>query len=185
MQQRKIFIKGMVCDRCLIFVRYAMESQGVPVQEIKLGEVILTVDQNLNEAVIETELNALGFSLVKDKQQQLVRAVKGLVEEVYSGNFDFPYQFKFSDHVMEVLKLNYDQASAAFSQAVGITLEKYILRHRVEKVKEMLVYSGISLSDISFKLGFSSVPHLSKQFKNVTGLNASVFRAQNLIHQTD
>ncbi|HLO79673.1 MAG TPA: helix-turn-helix domain-containing protein [Chitinophagaceae bacterium] len=183
MQQRKLFIKGMVCDRCMNFVRQAMESLDVVVQEVKLGEVILSSHEGPDESVIETKLNSLGFSLVKDKQQQLVRLTKELVAEVYSGEYDFPYQFRFSDLLVQRLELNYDQISATFSQVEGITLEKYILQQRVEKVKEMLIYSQVSLTDISFMLGFSSVAHLSKQFKNLTGINPSQLKAKNLIHQ--
>jgi AraC-like DNA-binding protein len=185
MQQRKLFIKGMVCDRCMVFVREAMESLGVPVQEVKLGEVILNADEGFEESVIESRLASLGFGLVRDKQQQLVRAVKELVAEVYSGDFDFPYQFRFSELVEQRLKLNYDQVSGSFSQIEGVTIEKYILQQRVGKVKEMLVYSNSSLSDISFRLGFSSVAHLSNQFKKITGLNPSQLRAKNLIHYSD
>jgi AraC-like DNA-binding protein len=165
------------------FVREAMESLNVMVQEVKLGEVILRNKENLDESMIDAKLGSLGFSLVKDKQQQLVRGVKELVAEVYSGEFDFPYQFRFSDLLVQRLEQNYDQISGTFSQVEGITLEKYILQQRVEKVKEMLSYSAVSLSDISFRLGFSSVAHLSKQFKNLTGLNPSQLRSKNLIHQ--
>lgn len=182
MQQRKLFIKGMVCDRCMVFVRESMESLGVPVQEVKLGEVILNVSESFDVSVIESRLATLGFGLVIDKHQQLVRAVKELVAEVYSGNFDFPYQFRFSDLLEQRLKLNYEQVSGTFSQIEGITIEKYILQQRIGKVKEMLVYSRISLSDISFRLGFSSVAHLSNQFKKLTGFNPTQLRANNLIH---
>jgi AraC family transcriptional regulator len=183
--QRKLFIKGMVCDRCMLFVREAMEGLGVPVQEVKLGEVTLKVSESFDVSVIESRLASLGFGLVKDKQQQLVRAVKDLVAEVYSGDFDFPYQFRFSDLIEQRLKLNYDQVSGSFSQIEGVTIERYILQQRVRKVKEMLVYSPISLSDISFRLGFSSVAHLSNQFKKMTGLKPSQLRAKNLIHYPD
>ena len=172
----------MVCDRCMVFVREAMESLGVTVQEIKLGEVILNAGESFDVSLIESRLASLGFGLVRDKQQQLVRAVKELVAEVYSGDFDFPYQFRFSDLVEQRLKLNYDQVSGSFSQIEGVTIEKYILQQRVRKVKEMLIYSTSSLSDISFRLGFSSVAHLSNQFKKITGLNPSQLRAKNLIH---
>jgi AraC family transcriptional regulator len=182
MDQNKLFIKGMVCDRCLIFVREAMAEQGVPVREIKLGELTFSVLDSIDVSIIEKRLASLGFSLVKDKQQQLVRAVKELVAEVYSGDYDFPYQFRFSDLVVQRLALNYDLVSGTFSQVTGITLEKYILHQRIEKVKEMLTYCSISLSDISFRLGFSSVAHLSKQFKNLTGINPSQLRDKNFIH---
>jgi AraC family transcriptional regulator len=176
MQEQKLYIKGMVCDRCILSVKEAIESLGIQVTEARLGEVALASGVALGESLIEQRLQPLGFSLLKDKKQQLVKDVKALVAEVYSRSFDFTSHFRFSHFAEERLNVSYDAISNTFSSIEETTLEKYIIDFRIEKIKEALVCTESSLSDIAFALGFSSVAHLSKQFKLYTGLNPSYFR---------
>ncbi|MEV4887139.1 AraC family transcriptional regulator [Chitinophaga ginsengisegetis] len=173
----KIFIKGMVCDRCILAVREALHELQIPVTGITLGQI--TTVSALSEPdmdAIREKLAPLGFTLLEDKKTRLVRDVKSLVDRVYGGSYDFPDNFKFSDIVSRTLNKDYAIISNIFSEAEGITLEKYIKEYRVEKVKELLVYSDETLSDIAFKLGYSSGAHLSRQFKDQTGLNTSHFK---------
>ena len=174
--QKKIYIKGMVCNRCISAVKDSLAELGIEVVDIHLGEVTIIGGESINEALIGEKLKSLGFNILEDKKLKLVREVKKLVEEVYSGSFDFPYQFRFSNLVAERLNTSYDVISGIFSGIEQITIETYIINYRIEKIKEFLVYSGDSLASISFKLGFTSAAHLSRQFKLNTGLNPSHFR---------
>ncbi|WP_326991029.1 AraC family transcriptional regulator [Chitinophaga sp. 212800010-3] len=173
----KIFIKGMVCDRCILTVREALHDLQIPVTGITLGEI--TTVSALSEPDIEAirkKLSPLGFTLLEDKKTKLVRDVKSLVDKVYSGSYDFGDGFRFSDLVSTTLNKDYNDVSSVFSESEGVTLEKYIMEYRTEKVKELLVYTDETLSDIAFKLGYSSGAHLSRQFKDQTGLNTSHFK---------
>ncbi|MCF6404837.1 helix-turn-helix transcriptional regulator [Chitinophaga filiformis] len=158
-------------------VRDLFRELNIPVANIHLGEV--TTISALSAADIATlskRLAALGFTLLEDKKTSLIRDIKALVEQVYSGNYDFPADFRFSDLVEDTLNKDYNTTSNAFSESEGVTLEKYIMEYRIEKAKELLVYTTETLTDIAYKLGFSSVAHLSRQFKTNTGLNPSYFK---------
>ena len=173
----KVLIKGMVCQRCITTVKNQLESEGLELEDINLGEVTLAAHTSIPDAaLIEQKLSPLGFSLLEDKKAKLVKEVKSLVGEVYSGDFDFPNDFRFSILVTERLGKDYDTISTTFSSMENNTLEKYIINFRVEKIKELMVYTNATLVDISFKLGFSSVAHLSRQFKEQTGMTPSHFR---------
>lgn len=182
--QQKYFIKGMVCERCIASVREVLEDMHLTGIEVTLGEVSFNADVQIKESIIEERLNALGFELLKDKRIQLVKDIKSLIDEVYSGNFEFPYNFRFFAFASEKLKFNHDAISEAFMSAEKSTLEKYIIDYRINKVKELLVYTDKTLADIAFALGFSSVAHLSKQFKDNAGLTPSHFRQIKLNKDT-
>ncbi|HEX5652322.1 MAG TPA: AraC family transcriptional regulator [Chitinophagaceae bacterium] len=173
----KVLIKGMVCQRCITTVKDQLESAGLELEDINLGEVTLATHTSLPDAaLIEQKLSPLGFSLLEDKKAKLVKEVKSLVGEVYNGVFDFPNDFRFSVLAAERLGKDYDTISTTFSSMENNTLEKYIINFRVEKIKELMVYTDDTLADISFKLGFSSVAHLSRQFKEQTGMTPSHFK---------
>lgn len=176
-QQKKILIKNMLCNRCITIVKSELKEAGLDAAEVSLGEVVVANELDLaDKAILDDKLKKWGFQLLEDKNTSLVAAIKQLVSEVYSGQFDFPYHFRFSDLVSARIGKSYDTISAVFSATESVTLEKYIIDYRVQKVKELLVYSGKSLSEIAFMLGFSSVAHLSRQFKSHTGLNPSYFK---------
>ncbi|PSL45345.1 helix-turn-helix protein [Chitinophaga niastensis] len=173
----KILIKGMVCDRCILTIRQLFHELEIPFSNISLGEVTTVAALSLPDmTILEERLRPLGFTLLEDKKKKLIREVKALVELVYSGSYDFPDDFRFSDIVVANLNKDYNVVSTIFSAEEGITLEKYLIEYRIEKVKELLVYTADTLPDIAFKLGFSSAPHLSRQFKAQTGLNPSYFK---------
>jgi AraC family transcriptional regulator len=177
MQTQSLYIKGMVCDRCIASVKDAMEATGIEVASVSLGEVVLKAPLAIDASFVQERLQPLGFELLQDKKQKLADNVKALVASVYSGEFDFPPGFRFSIYASEQLDLSYDIISSGFVTVEQSTLEKYIINFRIEKIKELLVYTSQTLSDISFNLGFSSVAHLSKQFKIQTGLTPSHFRS--------
>ncbi|MVT07906.1 helix-turn-helix domain-containing protein [Chitinophaga tropicalis] len=173
----KVAIKGMVCDRCILTVKEAFHQLNIPIVNISLGEVTTVSALSAPDtAALSEKLKPLGFTLLEDKKTKLVRDVRILVGQVYSGNYDFPEGFRFSDVVADALDRDYNTISNTFSESEHVTLEKYIIEYRVEKAKELLVYTDQSLADIADKLGFSSAAHLSRQFKSTTGLNSSYFR---------
>lgn len=178
MPTQVLHVKGMVCQRCISTVTNTLAGLGIHATEVKLGQVVLDPSHYFtNFQPLSKKLQQLGFSLLEDKKAILLNEIKNLVKEVYSGNYDFPYNFRFSVLASKRLNLDYDTISAAFCSQEKITLEKYIINFRIEKVKEFLVYTSDNLDDISFKLGFSSMAHLSRQFKQVTGTNPSYFRS--------
>lgn len=173
----RLFIKGMVCQRCIIVLKNELEASGMIVIKAELGEVtVLTSSRTIESAWIAEKLAPLGFQLLEDKKVKTVDAIRELVKEVYSGNFDFPYHFRFSDLLVQRLQKEYDSLSALFSLLEHKTLERYIIDFRIERIKEFLVYTSSTLSDIAFRLNYSSVAHLSRQFKQYTGLNPSHFK---------
>jgi AraC family transcriptional regulator len=175
--ESKLYIKGMVCDRCILVIKNELQTLGYTPVKISLGEVtVLVYGKSIDVSLIKERLTSLGFQLLEDQKVKVVEEVKKLVEEGYSGTFDFPINFRFSTLVKDRLNKDYDTLSNIFSLLEQKTLERFIIDYRIEKVKEYLVYSTDPLSDIAFKLNYSSVPHLSKQFKQITGLNPSYFR---------
>lgn len=176
MEQQTIFIKGMVCQRCVLTVKAELLSMGHTPVTLSLGEVSFLPGEAHNQAVLEERLSSLGFSLLEDRKVKLVKAVKQLVSEVYNGDYDFPDRFSFSELIKKRCGKDYDSISDAFIAMEKETIEQYIIQFRINKVKEYLVYSDFTLADIAFKLNFSSVAYLSAQFKQQTGLTPSYFR---------
>jgi len=176
MEQQTISIKGMVCNRCLMMVEAELKNMGhIPVKS-SLGEVSFASDVQIDVATLEKRFRALGFSLLPDKKKHMTEEIKRLVEEVYNGDFDFPVRFRFSDLAKRRLQKDYERISDSFIATEKKTIEQYIIEYRINKIKEYLVYSDLTLADIAFKLNFSSVAHLSTQFKQQTGLTPSYFK---------
>lgn len=167
----------MVCNRCMMAVKSELENLGHRSVDVSLGEVsFVRSAEGPNQHELESRLSLLGFRLLEDKETKMAKEVKTLIAEVYSGNFDFPYGFRFSRLLVERLNKDYDAISNAFIAAEKKTIEQYVINFRINKVKEFLVYSQYTLSDIAFKLNFNSVAHLSTQFKQQTGLTPSFFK---------
>jgi AraC family transcriptional regulator len=189
MKQQKLYIKGMVCDRCIESVSELMNDLSLDVTQISLGEVTIESGTHLDTSLVDVRLQNLGFSLLHDRNERLVQDIKKLVEKVYSGSFEFEINFNFSRLAVENFNLAYETISAIFLNAENTTLEKFILRYRIEKTKGFLANSNRTLSDISFALGFSSVSHLSKQFKSITGMTPSAYKESvrnlNIIYNSD
>lgn len=172
----KIYIKNMVCQRCILTVAQLLEKNGIAPVNITLGEVTLageiTQDQ---EHSLRADLDAYGFELLDDQRQRLIEKVKVLlIEQVQSG--ELPESFSLVEFVGKSLHRDYSAVSKLFSEVEGMTLEQYFILQKIEKVKEWLAYNELSLSEIAFRLGYSSVAYLSSQFKKVTGLTPSQFK---------
>lgn len=172
-----LFIKNMVCRRCILAVTDILERMGLLPQRVELGEAILGVqDMNtLQREELERELRALGFELADDRRSRIIEQIKNLVVETIHYREE-PVKVKYSEYISKHLHYDYSYLSKLFSDVEGITIEQYIIRQRIERVKELLVYDELSLEEIAFKTGYSSAAHLSGQFKKITGLSSSHFK---------
>lgn len=173
---KTLFIKNMVCNRCIMVVKRELDQLGFAVKNIQLGEVELekapTSKQrdNLGKALL-----ALGFELMDDKKSQIIEKIKNvIIEVVHRQNNDI--KTNLSEVLSSELHQDYYYLSNLFSAVEGSTIEKYFIAQKIEKVKELLVYDELSLSEIAFRLNYSSVGYLSNQFKKVTGLTPSHFK---------
>jgi AraC-like DNA-binding protein len=176
MEQQTILLKGMVCKRCLLTVENELTEMGHTPVKISLGEVSFISNEVYNPEALEERLTILGFGLLEDKKLTMTKEVKKLVEEVYGGDFDFPERFRFTEFIKQQFQKDYESISDAFIAKEKKTIEQYIIKYRINKVKEFLVYSSLTLTDIAYKLNFNSVAHLSSQFKQQTGLTPSFFK---------
>lgn len=172
-----LHIKNMVCNRCIKVVKEELEKLGLEVKNIILGEVTVYSDENkIPVDKIQKVLSENGFELIDDKNAKLVEKIKTLVINKIHHSNDELGKFNFSKFLSKEIGMNYSHLSSLFSSMEGTTIEKFIIHQKIEKVKELLAYDELTLSEISYRLGYSSVQHLSNQFKQVTGLNPSFFK---------
>jgi AraC-like DNA-binding protein len=173
----KLYIKNMVCSRCKTVVLQELEALGHQVLTIELGEVVL--EKPASEAQLDQiseRLQAHDFELLSDKKQQLIERVKtAIVELVHLQNDGFR-RMKHSDYITEKVNRDYRYLSTLFPEVEGITIEQYLINQKLERVKELLVYDELTLSQIADLLNYSSVAHLSAQFKSITGMTPSQFK---------
>lgn len=171
-----IYIKNMVCNRCIMMVRQEIEKLGFHIQSIKLGEVVLTeASEQVQLDKIAHVLEPLGFELIDDKKSQLIEQIKTIVIQ-WVRDENSERNINLSDFLAVELQHDYNYLSNLFSEVEGITIEKYHIAQKIERVKELLVYDELSLSEIAYQLHYSSVAYLSNQFKKVTGLSPSHFK---------
>ena len=171
-----IFIKNMVCDRCIMAVKNTFEQLNIIVKNIQLGEV--STQQQLSKKeldLLRKSLSELGFELIDDKKSQLIDKIKiKIIEIVHHQNNEI--NKNLSEILSQSIHHDYAYISNLFSEVEGITIEKYFIAQKIERVKELLVYDELSLSEIAYQLNYSSVAYLSNQFKKVTGLTPSHFK---------
>ena len=175
----RLYIKNMVCPRCKTAVENILNEERLEFQQVQLGEVQLISEPT--EAQLDNlkiKLQKVGFELMESQRKMLIEKIKNyLIELVQSGEID--EHFAMSEQVSKLVNREYSAISKLFSQLESITLEQFFILQKIEKVKEWLVYDEYSLSEISYKLGYSSVGYLSNQFKKVTGLTPSAFKANH------
>jgi YesN/AraC family two-component response regulator len=166
----------MVCNRCIMAVKNELEKFGHQPLNITLGEVLLSNEMTDNEKeIFGQQLKVLGFEIIDDKKSQIVGQIKSsIIEIVHHQNGDL--KSNLSDYLSNRLHHDYTYLSNLFSETEGITIEKYFIAQKIEKVKELLVYDELSLSEIAAKMNYSSVAYLSNQFKKVTGLTPTYFK---------
>ncbi len=166
----------MVCNRCNMVVQSELEKLGLNPLKVSLGEVELDRDLTDDEKQrLSDVLESLGFSLIDDKKSRLIEQIKtNIVELVHYDNNDL--KINLSDYLSSKIHHDYNYISNIFSEVEGTTIEKYFIAQKIEKVKELLVYDELTLSEIAYQLNYSSVAHLSAQFKKITGLTPSHFK---------
>jgi len=166
----------MVCNRCIAAVKQLLDKQGLLYAAVQLGEVELLQEPTVEQlALLNQTLQDLGFELLDNGRKTLIERLKTfIIEFVHQGSGD--QRYTLSHLLSEKLGKDYSYLSRLFSEVEGLTIEKYVIHQKIEKVKELLAYNEASLNDIAFQLGYSSVAHLSAQFKKVTGLTPTHFK---------
>lgn len=169
----------MVCPRCIETVRTIFSDLQIGVTAIRLGEVTTTDKIPKDRRTkIEELLDNSGFELLHDQNSQLIAQIKSsIIQQIHYG--EEALKVNFSTMLADSLHHDYGQLSRLFSSVEGITIEKFILKQKIEKVKELIFYNELTLSEIAFKMNYSSVAHLSNQFKKETGMTATQFRNQH------
>jgi len=167
----------MVCDRCILVVRQQLDSLGLSYKNIQLGETELVEPPSTEKMkLLRDQLHGLGFEVLDDKKSAIVEKIKASIIQLIQSADEEALTIKLSVLLHEKLQLDYHYLSSLFSSIEGITIEKYVILQRIEKAKELLMYDELSLGQIADRLGYSSVQHLSQQFKKTTGLTPSHFK---------
>ena len=172
----KLYIKNMVSIRCKLLVKLILAELDISYLSVELGEVIL--EEEISSKKLEDLsycLHQSGLVLINDHKAVLVEKIKAVVIEMVHYSDEFP-DVKHSVHISRKLQHNYTYLANLFSELKGITLEQFIILHKIEKVKELILYGEHNLTKIASKLNYSSSAHLSNQFKQVTGLTPTVFK---------
>jgi len=179
-----LYIKNMVCNRCITAVQQLVEESGYHPEKVTLGEVLLKEDLSSDQLTsLDKRLMDLGFERIDDRKGRLVEAIKNkVIEKIHRSEF-IDRKFNWSTVLADELHYDYNYLSNLFSSLEGITLEQYIIRQKIERAKELLFYDELNLSQIAGKLGYSSVAHLSGQFKKITGFTPSELK-RNKADQT-
>jgi AraC-like DNA-binding protein len=172
----KLYIKYMVSNRCKLAVKDELKKLGLHYIMVDLGEVEIMEDlSNEERESVKTALLSVGFELMDDKRSVLIEKIKNsVIEMIYHSNEII--KTKFSHYLSRKLNYNYTYLANLFSEVQGITIEKFIITHKIEKIKELLIYGELSISEIAWKMNYSSVAHLSNQFKKIAGLTPSHFK---------
>lgn len=166
----------MVCNRCIMAVSNIFHEAGFTEAEVQLGKVSVTDSFSEDKLIrIEGQLKNIGFEVMNDSKSRLIEHIKNIAIDII---YKHPLEIKvnYSSYLAEQLNLDYNYLSTLFSSVEGTTIEKYMINLKIERVKELLVYDEKSLSEIAFEMGYSSVGHLSGQFKKVTGFTPSYFK---------
>jgi AraC-like DNA-binding protein len=172
----KLYIKNMVCSRCKMVVKSELEKLGLHTVSVELGEVEIQED-SIEKQKIELNQNfaQLGFEIIEDKRARKIEKIKNLIIELvhYKNN---ELNINLSDYLAQNLAQDYSSLSHLFSEVENTTIAKFFITQKIEKVKELLIYEELTLSEIAIQLHYSSVAHLSNQFKNITGFSPSYFK---------
>lgn len=175
-KQMIIYIKNMVCPRCIMVVQSELEKSGFTPLSVSLGEVVFEKELAVSDQeIIAKTLQNVGFEIIEDQKKQGVEKVKNLIIDLVQ-NQNSVLKNTLSDYLSTQLNCDYKYITTLFTELEGTTIEKYFIAQKIEKVKELLVYNELTLSEIAFQLHYSSVAHLSNQFKSVTGLTPSYFK---------
>lgn len=178
-----LYIKNMVCDRCIWIVKRELEQLGFTPVCVHIGEAVLS------EALVPDKLDAIkaalaryGLGILEDTKLQLVERIKAVIIELIHQD-DVSTPLKFSDYLSEKTRQRYTYLSAVFSASENTTIEHFTILQKVERVKELLIYNELSVEEIAARLGYSSAQYLANQFKKYTGLTPTQFRQNNQVRR--
>ena len=174
----RLYIKYMVSLRCKMLVREELERLEIPFGFIDMGMVELLEEISLNQrSQLKKNLLRFGLKCHEDKKSILIEKIKNTILEMIQYADGCP-KMNYSDYISEKLNYDYTYLANIFSEVKGITIQQYIILNKIERVKELLLYDELNLTEISYRLHYSSVAHLSGQFKKVTGLSPSFYKEQ-------
>jgi AraC-like DNA-binding protein len=172
----KLYIKNMVCSRCIMVVTTELEKIGYKHFTVILGEVNMDeLNTDIQKEEIESRLKKFGFELINDKNSRTINKIKTLIIDLVQNKHS-DLKTNLSNYLSDQIHIEYNSLSSLFSDVENITIEKYFINQKIEKVKELIIYDEMSLSEIAYLLNYSSVSHLSHQFKKVTGFSPSYFK---------
>lgn len=181
----------MVCNRCISILQTVLEKQDLVVNEITLGKVGISYKpETFNENVFSNLIMSLGFSLAVNRNSKVVETVKSVIKEHFENIDPLEERKRFSELISDTLNMSYDNISAIFTAHERVTIENYIIVYRIGLVKNMLIETELTLTEMAYRIGFSNIHHLSKQFKEVIGISPSEFRAlrfsenKNIVNQS-
>ncbi len=172
----KLYIKYMVSVRCKMEVQAKLDKLGLHYGQVDLGEVEFKQDITVKEhEQLQQELQQMGVELLDQSKGQLIEKIQAIIVQMVHHADTLP-KIKNSDYISQQLKRDYTYLATLFSEATGVTIERSIIRHKIERVKELLLYDELNLTEIADKLNYSSVAYLSGQFKKETGLTPTFFK---------
>ena len=171
----KLFIKNMVCNRCVSAVQQVLHDIGLQPEKVSLGEIDLK-EESISESALQQldgKLQSLGFERIDDRKARLIEGIKSMIIQLIHHREGVNRRYNWSKILADEMHYDYNYLSSLFSSVEGVTIEQYIIRQKIERAKELLFYDELNLSEIAIRLGYSSVAHLSSQFKKVTGMTPS------------
>lgn len=174
--QKTYFLKNMLSNCCKILLAERLLGKGIDIVEIKLGELTVNLKNDEDEPLIESITGELGFQIIQNRDDVLVEEIKKAVIELIHDLNNVNSIVRKSDYLVEKLGMSYQQLSKTFSNHEPVTLEKYIILQKIEKIKELIDNNEYTLSEISYMMDYSSIQHLSAQFRQITGLTPSEYK---------
>lgn len=181
--KKTIQLKNMVCNCCIRLLRKELDLDGIVIHDIKLGTLEISYDpKKAPLKTIEKLLEEFGFEIIIDKEKILVEQIKqAMIELIHHSTYNA--MVRNSDYLVERFDMSYPYISSLFSKHESTTLEKFTISHKIEKVKELIEYGELTLSEIAYMMGYSSVQYLSTQFKAVTGVSVTDYKANPIANR--
>lgn len=171
-----LYVKNMVCNRCIQVVKEELSQLGIAAQDVQLGEVRLTEPVSVDKLTKVSEVFAKrGFEILEDSNSKLIEQIKTTIIDLVH-NPEVVINQNVSNYLEDQVGRDYSYLSNLFSSVENITIERYLILQKVEKIKELLIYDELTLNEISYKMNYSSVQYLSGQFRKVTGMSPSEFK---------
>lgn len=177
MEKITLHIKNMVCPSCITVISNELKNRGIEFEIEKLGELTILNPNPVKKEAVKQGLEKHGFEIIKDKETLVIEQIKLAVIDLIDSYKSTGTTLRNSDYIAQKVGKSYYTLSKLFSKQEHITIEKYIILQKIEKVKELLAYDEMNLSEIASQLGYSSVHHLSSQFKSVTDVSVNSYKA--------